>query len=191
LGKLKHKAGFDFGPLKLVGCEKCNEESVETGVKMKLSDGYELAGFVPGRNRVAAARNEESDAEAEARQQEADRKAAALAAEKAKVAAAQKAEADEPSDELVAARARRKRAAEALELEKLRRQQAELDEQAMLEKRKTLDSEERGRTHAQFLDDASDAESVRSSSSSGRNRRDRRGRGTSSSSRLRMDDDGY
>ena len=42
LGKLKHKAGLDFGPLKLVGCEKCNEESVETGVKMKLSDGYEV-----------------------------------------------------------------------------------------------------------------------------------------------------
>jgi hypothetical protein len=55
---------------------------------------------------------------------------------------------------------------EALELEKLRREQAELDEQTMLEKRKTLDSEERSQVHAQFLDDASDAESVRSSSSS-------------------------
>jgi hypothetical protein len=62
--------------------------------------------------------------------------------------------------------ARRQYSREALELEKLRREQAELDEQTMLEKRKTLDSEERSQVHAQFLDDASDAESVRSSSSS-------------------------
>jgi hypothetical protein len=189
--KLKHKAGFDFGPLKLVGCDKCNQESVQTGVKMKLSDGYELDGFVAGNNRVATARDGESDAEAEARQQEADQKAAAIAAEEAKKEAARKAEAEKPSNELAAARARKKQAAEALELEKLRREQAELDEQTMLEKRKTLDSEERSQVHAQFLDDASDAESVRSSSSSGRNRRDRRGRGRSRGTGLRMDDDGY
>jgi hypothetical protein len=48
---------------------------------MKLSDGYELDGFVAGNNRVATARDGESDAEAEARQQEADQKAAAIAAE--------------------------------------------------------------------------------------------------------------
>ena len=104
------------------------------------------------------------------------------------VASTPKCDANEPSDELVQARARKKRAAEALELETLRREQAELNEQAMLEKRKTLDSEERSQAHAQFLEDASDVESVRSSSSS-RDRRSKRGRGPHDRS-MRMDD-GY
>jgi hypothetical protein len=49
---------------------------------------WELLISEPGNNRVATARDGESDAEAEARQQEADQKAATIAAEEAKREAA-------------------------------------------------------------------------------------------------------